>query len=69
MPKEYTVEMTSVENTTVIFSATTTLAVSNPDVTAAYIKLVPAFVENNVFQITGKVDVKNGKVTLHWLMV
>ena len=63
MPKEYTVEMTSVENTTVIFSATTTLAVSNPDVTAAYIKLVPAFVENNVFQITGKVDVKNGKVT------
>ncbi|WP_237040064.1 PL29 family lyase N-terminal domain-containing protein [Phocaeicola faecalis] len=63
MPKEYTVEMTSVDGSTVVFSATTTLAVSNPDVTAAYIKLVPAFVENNVFQITGKVDVQNGKVT------
>ena len=63
MPKEYTVEMTSVDGSTVVFSATTTLAVSNPDVTATYIKLVPAFVENNVFQITGKVDVKNGKVT------
>jgi hypothetical protein len=61
MPKEYTVEMTSVENNTVIFSATTTLTVSNPDVTATYIKLVPAFVENNVFQITGTVAA--GKVT------
>lgn len=63
MPKEYTVEMTSVDGSTVVFSATTTLTVSNPDVTATYIKLVPAFVENNVFQITGKVDVQNDKVT------
>ena len=65
LPKDYVLTLTSSAKgtTTIIYSASATLAVSNPDVTATYIKLVPAFVENNVFQITGKVDVKNGKVT------
>ena len=63
MPKEYTVEMTSLDNNTVVFSATTTLTVSNPTATATYIKLVPAFVENNVFQITGNAKDVSGMVT------
>ena len=63
MPKEYAVEMTSLDNNTVVFSATTTLTVSNPTATATYIKLVPAFVENNVFQITGNAKDASNMVT------
>ena len=64
MPKEYTVTMTSKDGTSVIFSAETTLTISNPaeSATATYIKMVPAFVENNVFQITGKYNDASGKV-------
>ena len=41
-------------NNTVIYSATATLNVKNPELGATYVKLVPGFVdENGVYQITG----------------
>ena len=41
-------------NNTVIYSATATLDVKNPELGATYVKLVPGFVdENGVYQITG----------------
>lgn len=53
MPKDYTITLTSKNGTSVLFSAETTLKVSNPEVATSYIKLVPGFVENGIFQITG----------------
>ena len=50
LPKEYVLTLTSTNGNTVIFSAETTLTVSNP---TTAIKLNPAFVENGILQITG----------------
>ena len=59
-PAEYTVKFKAQSGASVIYSAETTLTTSLPEVTDAYIRLTPAFVEEGVLQVTG--EVKNGKV-------
>ena len=62
-PAEYTVKFKAQSGASVIYSAETTLTTSLPEVTDAYIRLTPAFVEEGVLQVTG--EVKNGKVYYH----
>ena len=60
-PAEYTVKFKAQSGASVIYSAETTLTTSLPEVTDAYIRLTPAFVEEGVLQVTGKVN-EEGKV-------
>ena len=60
-PAEYTVKFKAQSGASVIYSAETTLTTSLPAVTDAYIRLTPAFVEEGVLQVTGKVN-EEGKV-------
>ena len=60
-PAEYTVKFKAQSGASVIYSAETTLTTSLPEVTDAYIRLTPAFVEEGVLQVTGEVN-ENGKV-------
>ena len=59
---DYTVKLTSSTGTpaTVIYSAEAMLTTTLPSAMSEYIKLAPAFVENGILQVTGKVS--NSKV-------
>ena len=70
MPETYTVTLTAKDGNVVVYSAETELVVSNPEIDETYVKLVPAFVKDGVYQITGYVagnkvaySIKNALIT------